>query len=156
MSYDRFPVNLTAHQKRQLRKAIETNTPVKIRLSLSQLTSGDGIPLLLTQAQINKVNKSIQNNKGMMLSMSKTQIRENKKNGGFLPALIPIAIAIGTALATGAASAVGTYAVNKVIKAVDKGAGLYPQGTYGEGFTKIPGTDLVVRGNGLFPHGVKP
>lgn len=160
MSYQRFPIRLSPHQKKQLKKAVETSTPVRMRISASALSSGEGVPILMTSGQVKKAMKSIEQGKGMMLNMSKTQIRANKKDGGILPALIPLGVALGTALASGAASAVGTFAVNKIIDAFD-GKGLSPLGTSpqnGGQFTTIPGTDLVVRnvGNGLFPHGISP
>ena len=144
MPYFKYPIPLTTHQIKQLRKAIDTSTPVRMRISVYQLGTNEGIPLLLSKSQINKAEKHLKMGKGILLTLSPTQIRYNKKEGGFLPILIPIAIA----LATGAASALGGFAANKAIDAIDKAI---QGGDYNTASRKMMRIYDKINGEGLSP-----
>ena len=74
MSYQSYSVSLTEGQKAHL----------AIRLKNEQLRGN--FPLLLTKAQINKINKSIADKTGVDINIIKKQISAQSKNGGFLGA----------------------------------------------------------------------
>ena len=128
MSFSKTNIFLTNGQKKKLTTAFNKMSPIKLKLSSSQLKKQGGIPLMITKTQMNKINKSKRLNKGMMLNISISQMRTMKKEGGIIPFLIPIAVAGVSALATGALSALGGLAVNKISEALD-GNGLSPLGS---------------------------
>ena len=129
MSFVKSKLSLSPNQKSQLSKAVNAGMPVSLRISAAQMQSqSDLVPLLLTKTQVNRIANATQAAKGLVLKMSKTQIQANRRDGGFLPFLIPALIAIGTAVATGAAGAAGSIAVKKIAEAAE-GKGLAPLGT---------------------------
>jgi len=80
--------------------------------------------LALTETQVNKLKKACQSNKGIIIKISKTQIKHNLKvTGGFLPFLaglaakaIPIVTStVLPALATGALSSLVSTGINKIM-----------------------------------------
>jgi hypothetical protein len=153
MSYSKSNIFLTDGQKKNLTKAINNNSSIKIKLSNIQIKQNGNVPILLTNSQINKINKSKTENKGMVLNMSMAQIRANKKEGGILPFLIPIAIAGASAIAGGIASWGTKKALDAVDKAIEKGKkgnGLMP---LGQGLRPL-GQGLRPLGQGLTPLGV--
>lgn len=132
-------LHLSQIQVNNLVKAIKTSTPVKLRFSIDQLRSNSGVMLPLTPTQIIKLDKAKAIGKGVMVSFSKAQIMQMKKDGGVLPvlaALAPFAIAA----LTGAAGAAGTFGANKLLGAIDKaiekgkkeGSALFPPGYTGQ------------------------
>ena len=104
--------------------AIKNKSPLTLRLRHSQLRGSD--ELMLTQRQINKLEKSLATGKGSDIKISKTQIRRSVKHGGNLftnlaslgAKLLPYAIKgvskVAPALATGAASALGEIGLKKL------------------------------------------
>ena len=80
---------------------------------------------MLTQRQINKIEKSMENGTGSDIKISRTQIRRSVKHGGNLftsltslgTKLLPFAMRgvskVAPALATGAASALGETGLKK-------------------------------------------
>ena len=116
-TYIEYGVQLTPNQKSKLMSAIKNKSPLTLRLRHSQLRGSD--ELVLTQRQINKLEKSLATGKGSDIKISKTQIRRSVKHGGNLftslaslgAKLLPYAMRgaskIAPALATGAASALG-------------------------------------------------
>ena len=82
---------------------------------------------MLTQRQINKIEKSMENGTGSDIKISRTQIRRSVKHGGNLftsltslgTKLLPFAMRgvskVAPALATGAASALGETGLKKII-----------------------------------------
>ena len=85
MTYKEHKVNLTEGQKESLAKAYKNKSELTLRLKHNQL---DGqFPLMITNTQINAINKAKRNGTGMDLNISKTQMYAQGKNGGFLGAL---------------------------------------------------------------------
>ena len=134
-TYIEYGVQLTPNQKSKLMSAIKNKSPLALRLRHSQLRGSD--ELMLTQRQINKLEKSLATGKGSDIKISKTQIRRSVKHGGNLftnlaslgAKLLPYAIKgvskVAPALATGAASALGEIGSKKLFgKGGTKGAGV--------------------------------
>lgn len=84
-SYKLHSVDLTDGQKQSLAKAYNQRAPVTLRLKHNQLSGN--FPLLLTNSQINHINKAKQKGTGVDVNISKSQISAQSKNGGFLGAL---------------------------------------------------------------------
>ena len=82
-TYTKYGVSLTQSQKDSLRAAVNAQRSVTLRLSHNQLSGSD--QLMLTNMQINKINKAKLSAKGVDIKLSQTQI---KKTGGFLGALL--------------------------------------------------------------------
>lgn len=80
-------LKLTQAQKNQIAKAAQSGSSVKLRFKHSQLKNGPD-KMLLSQRQINKINKSHQTGKGCEIVISKTQMDKMKK-GGLIAALLP-------------------------------------------------------------------
>lgn len=120
---EEYNINISENQKKKIQNAIQKQIPVSIKLKHSDLTGNHKI--LLTQTQINKINKANNNNNGIVLNLSKSQLVKNKQyKGGFIGALAGIASAVLPtllkSLGIGAATALGSAAANKII-----GKGLY-------------------------------
>ena len=104
--------------------AIKNKSPLTLRLRHSQLRGSD--ELMLTQRQINKIEKSLATGKGSDINISKTQIRRSVKHGRnlftslaslgakLLPYVMRGASRVAPALATGAASALGEIGLKKL------------------------------------------
>ena len=124
-TYIEYGVTLTDGQKSKLASAIRNKSPLTLRLKHSHLRGSD--ELMLTQRQINKIKKSLKDGTGSDMKISKTQIRRLVKHGGNLftslaslaAKLLPYAIKgvskVATALATGAASALGDIGIKKLL-----------------------------------------
>jgi len=130
MTYFKYNVSLTNGQKDKLLKSYQKKAPITLRLKHNQLSGDDAI--LLTQRQLNKIEKSKKNRTGCDLKISATQIK--KQEGGFLGALLPALSRIGamaipyltkamTPLATGALSGLANWGVNKALP--QSGSGLF-------------------------------
>ena len=125
-TYIEYGVQLTPNQKSKLMSAMKNKSPLTLRLRHSQLRGSD--ELMLTQRQINKLEKSLATGKGSDIKISKTQIRRSLKHGGNLftslaslgAKLLPFAIRgasqVAPALATGAASALGEIGFKKLFR----------------------------------------
>ena len=123
-TYIEYGVKLTDGQKSKLVSAIRNKSPLTLRLKREHLRGSD--ELMLTQRQIDKINKSIENGTGSDIKISKTQIRKSVKYGGNLfsslasigARVLPYAIKgiskVAPALATGAATALGEIGLNKI------------------------------------------
>ena len=142
--YVNVKVNISEHQKKKIKQAIQSGTSVSIRLSHEDL-SGEHV-LALTQAQINKMSKAYQSNKGMTTKMSKTQLKQNEKvEGGFIGSILPFLATAGRfllsnavpALATGLLSGVGSAAGSKVVDKIS-GSGVMYLKKNGMGCKLIP------------------
>lgn len=73
-TYHSHKVNLSEGQRRKLLTAYRNKSEITIRLSNSDMTGNDS--LMLTQRQINKLNKAKKLGVGSDLNISKTQIRK--------------------------------------------------------------------------------
>ena len=117
MSYSSYKIKLTDYQTKQMANAIKKDMPIKFKLKHSDLSGSSGVPLLLTNRQLGRINKARNAGKGLMLNLSKAQIVAMRKDGGIIPilaALAPFAVAALTS-AVGAAAAFGT---TKALEAV--------------------------------------
>ena len=123
-TYIEYGVKLTDGQKSKLATAIRNKSPLTLRLKHGHLKGPD--ELMLTQRQISKIKKSITNGTGSDIKISKTQIRSSVKHGGNLftslasigAKVLPYAIKgiskAAPAIATGAASALGSIGIDKI------------------------------------------
>lgn len=120
-NYIEYGVKLTDGQKSKLKSAIKHNSELTLRLKHSQLSGPD--ELMLTKTQISKITKAASNGTGANIKISKTQIKKSVKYGGNLfgalasigSKLLPYAVKVAPALATGAASAVGEKLLKKIM-----------------------------------------
>ena len=123
-TYFEYGVNLTDNQKRTLASAMNSNTPLTLRLKHSNLTGND--ELMLTKTQLKRIQKSLNNGTGADIKISKTQIRKVAKQGRNLfsslaslgARVLPYAVKgltkAAPALATGAVSALGSLGIDKI------------------------------------------
>ena len=123
-TYFEYGVNLTDNQKRSLASAMNSNTPLTLRLKHGNLTGND--ELMLTKTQLKRIQKSLNNGTGDDIKISKTQIRKVAKQGGSLfstlaslgARVLPYAVKglskAVPALATGAVSALGSLGIDKI------------------------------------------
>ena len=125
--YTNVKVHISDGQKDKLKRALTSAAEsVSIRLDHDDI-NGDDI-LALTRSQINKMAKAYEAGKGLILKMSKAQVKHNLKvEGGILPllaaaipALITAAKFAAPAIATGALAGAANYGVQKAM-----GKGLY-------------------------------
>jgi len=124
-------VNISENQQQKLKHAVDTKSPVSIRLGYEDLCGKD--VLALTNAQVNRITKAYQDGKGITIKMSKRQVVHNMKiECGFLgflaglaaKALPFLAKTVLPTLATGALSGVGSALAQKATNKV-MGNGLY-------------------------------
>jgi len=172
MSYTNLHVNISENQQQKFKHAVDTKSPVSIRLSYKDLCGSD--ILALTNSQVNTMTKAYQDGKGITIKMSKRQVVHNMKTeGGFLSflaclaanALPFLAKTVLPTLATGALSGVGSaFAQKTTNKAI--GNGLYLK--KGSNITRVEtdgqelylkpykGSGLGMVGDGLYlKQGVK-
>ena len=111
INYIEHKFNLSDNQKKKLGDALKNKKDLKLRLSSSNLV-GD-IPILLNKSQKTKVLKSLNMKHGCDLNLSKTQIQQLTKHGGFLP-LLPLIL--------GGLSAIGSLAAggSQIAKAINQ------------------------------------
>ena len=81
-SYFEYGVNLSDNQKRSLASAMNSQSPLTLRLKHGNLTGND--ELMLTKTQLKRIQKSLNNGTGADIKISKTQIRKVAKQGGSL------------------------------------------------------------------------
>ena len=90
MSCTNVSVNISENQKHNLDRAIESKSPVSIRLGFENLCGND--ILALANAQVNRMAKAYENGKGITIKMSKRQVVHNMNiEGGFLGMLAGLA-----------------------------------------------------------------
>ena len=122
-SYFEYGVNLSDNHKRSLAFAMNSKSPLTLRIKHGNLTGND--ELMLTKTQLKRIQKSLNNGTGADIKISKTQIRKVAKQGGnlfsslaSLGARVPYAVKglskAVPALATGAVSALGSLGIDKI------------------------------------------
>ena len=123
-TYFEYSVTLTDNQKNSLVKAINSKSPLTLRIKNSNLKGND--ELMLTTTQLKRIKKSLENGTGVDIKISRTQISKIAKHGGNLfsslaslgAKVLPFAVKglskAVPALATGAVSALGSLGVNKL------------------------------------------
>ena len=123
-SYFEYGVKLSDNQKRNLPSAMNSKSPLTLRLKHGNLTGND--ELMLTKTQLKRIQKSLNNGTGADIKISKTQIRKVAKQGGSLfstlaslgARVLPYAVKgltkAAPALATGAISALGSLGIDKI------------------------------------------
>ena len=123
-SYFEYGVNLSDNQKRSLAFAMNSKSPLTLRIKHGNLTGND--ELMLTKTQLKRIQKSLNNGTGVDIKISKTQIRKVAKQGGSLfstlaslgARVLPYAVKglskAAPALATGAVSALGSLGIDKI------------------------------------------
>ena len=123
-TYIEYGVTPTDGQKSKLLSSIKNKSPLTLRLKHSHLQGSD--ELMLTQRQINKIQKSLANGTGSDIKISKTQISHSVKHGGNLftslislgSKLLPCAVKriskVAPAFAKGAATALGDMGIKKL------------------------------------------
>ena len=72
--YISYGVKLSPNQKQTLATAINSRSPVKLRVSNFQLSGTD--KLMLIKTQLKKIQKSMKNGTGTDIKIIKTQIRK--------------------------------------------------------------------------------
>ena len=149
-NYQKVKLHISKGQTDKIKKAIQEQSDISIRLSHSDL-EGEHI-LAVTQSQLNKIAKAYEKGTGVTLKLSKKQLAYNAKvDGGFIGALLPLLGMLGStlatrvvpALATGLLAGVGSSAGSAM---VDKIAGR------GVVYAKKNGKEMKMEaaGSGLF------
>ena len=122
--YFEYGVNFSDNQKRSLASAMNSKSPLTLRIKNNNLIGND--ELMLTKTQLKRIQKSLNNGTGSDIKKSKTQIRKVAKQGGNLVStlaslgakVLPYAVKGLTkavpALATGAVSALGSLGIDKI------------------------------------------
>ena len=80
--YFEYGVKLSDNQKRNFASAMNSKSPLTLRLKHGNLTGND--ELMLTKTQLKRIQKSLNNGTGADIKISKTQIRKVAKQGGSL------------------------------------------------------------------------
>lgn len=119
--YVNYNLGLSNNQKTNLANAYKNKSCLSLRLTHNQLT-GD-FPMALTQTQVKRIQKAKANGTGLQIEISKTQMKSQSQNGGFLGALAKLALPVIKtvaskllpALGIGAASALAETGVKKVL-----------------------------------------
>ena len=159
-SYYEFSVTVSEGQREKIKHALQNDQAVNIRLDNSDLIGSD--ILLLTKAQINKIDTALKKGTGVTLKLSKTQVKKNVQfKGGFLGMLAGLAAralpivaktvlpALGIGALTGAANSLTQKAM---------GSGLYLKRggccakieTDGKGLYLSPTKNIEKYGDGLY------
>jgi len=166
MSYTNVPVNISENQQQKLKHAVDTKSPVSIRLGYKDLCGSD--VLASTNSQVNRMTKAYENGKGITIEMSRRQVVHNVKiEGGFLEFLAGLAakalpflakIVLPT-LVTGALSGVGSALAQKATNKamgnrlyLKKGSNFARVEMDGQGMYLKPskGSGLGMVGDGLY------
>lgn len=125
MMYKTYSVNLSEGQKTSLAKAFKNKNELTLRLKHNQLTGN--FPLILTKRQINNITKAKANGTGVDVNISKTQMKTQSQNGGFigalagllgktvLPTVAKFAPKILAPLGVGALSGLASTGVSKIL-----------------------------------------
>lgn len=107
-----YQINLSDNHKNKIKTGYKNKIPVTIQLKSDQKGNEK---VLLTQRQINKIEKCKKDKKGCRITLTHDQLKKNH-SGGFLPLLFAGLGALG-ALVSGS-SAIANSIINK--KAKDK------------------------------------
>ena len=155
MLYNPVEVNVPTRYRETIKKALEKNGKLSVKVNLGESEGNDTI--LLTRGQIAKMERAkILGKKRMTIRMSRNQVQKNLKHeGGFLGMLIaalsaalPSIISAVTAAAPAVAASVATGAISGAVSHLVSGNGLY--------FRKhgLCAKILPVQGGGLYlaPH----
>ena len=122
--YFEYGVKLSDNQKRSLASAMNSKSPLTLRLKHGNLSGND--ELMLTKTQLKRIQTSLNNGTGADIKISKTQIRKVAKQGGSLfstlaslgARVLPYAVKgltkAAPALATSAISALGSLGIDKI------------------------------------------
>jgi len=166
MIYTNVHVNISENQQQKLKHAVDTKSPMSIRLGYEDLCGND--VLVLTNSQVNRRTKAYENGKGITIKMSKRQVVHKMKIEGeilgFLAGLAAKALpflakTVLPTLATGALSGVGSAlaqkATNKAMGnrlCLKKGSNIARVETDGQGLYLKPykGSGLGMVGDGLY------
>ena len=106
-NYQKVKLHISKGQTDKIKKAIQEQSDISIRLSHSDL-EGEHI-LAVTQSQLNKIAKAYEKGTGVTLKLSKKQLAYNAKvEGGFIGALLPLLGMLGSTLATRVVPALAT------------------------------------------------
>ena len=119
--YNKYGVNLSIGQRRNLAKAIQNRSAVSLKLKKDELIGND--ELYLTKTQIAKIVRAKNSNKGVLLKISKTQVRNVVKHGSSLfsslmkigTKILPTMTKILPGVATGALSALTDLGLSKAL-----------------------------------------
>ena len=123
-TYFEYGVNLSDNQKRSLASAMNSKSPLTLRIKHGNLTGND--ELMLTKTQLKRIQKSLNNGTGADIKISKTQIRKVAKQGGNLFSTLAslgarvLSYAVKglskavPALTTGAVSALGSLGIDNI------------------------------------------
>ena len=115
--YINIKMRISEGQKDKIKKAFESNSKsITIRIKCSDLYGEDFVAL--TKSQVDILVEAYEEEKGLTITMSKTQLAHNMKiEGGFLPALaVLIPFLTGNvlpALGVGALSGLASTGVKK-------------------------------------------
>ena len=121
-NYNQVNVNITENQQEKIKESVRAKCAIiSIKLRKNDL-DGDHV-LFLTDAQYRKFQKAKNQNRGITINMGLKQLRHNRKEGGFLGAILPaiagvarIALpAIGKALGVDALSGLASSGVSKLL-----------------------------------------
>ena len=123
-----YKVNLSDGQKQTLAKAFREKCSHTFRLTNNQLNGeARGVPLLLTQRQVNNIKKAKTKNTGVDIKISANQMKLQSQSGGFLgalagllgksvlPAVARFAPKILAPLGVGALSGLASTGVSKIL-----------------------------------------
>lgn len=118
--YIPFDIQITDGQ----RKALQRPGQVVLRFTKEQLVADSGgSKLLLTKSQINKIQKSRDNKKGVEIKFSKRQLTKNQSGGFIMPLLTaaasklaPVAMAGLTGLVSGLANSAAQKMTGSSVK----------------------------------------
>ena len=141
VNYTEIKVNISESQHNKIKAAINNYVGTTIQFSIEDLKAENpSHTLALTHTQIAKLAEALNNNKGVRISLSKTQLEHNKTvEGGF----------IGSLLAAAASAALPPL-INFISDKIS-GKGIYLK--RGDGFLK-----LRQMGDGLYlrPYNTTP
>ena len=124
--YYEWPLKLTDNQKMNLAKSIKNKCPLTLRIKYLNLIKTDD-KLLVTERQMNKIDKAMDKGTGLDIKLGKEQIRKIAKHGGnlftslatlgakVLPCAVKGVSKAAPALATGAVSALGSLGIDKIL-----------------------------------------
>jgi len=85
--YVELEINLSPTQRTSIANAVSNQTSVRLKLSHTQLTGHHNAKIQVTPMQHRRIQKSINAGKGLVITLSKTQLKHHQK-GGFLPVLL--------------------------------------------------------------------
>ena len=126
-NYQKVNVNITENQQQKIKQSIAAKCAVTAIKFKNTDMEGDH-SLFLTDAQYKKFQNAKNKNRGITIKMGIKQLRYNKKEGGFLGALLPavagiarVALpAVGKALGLGALTGLANTGISKLF-----GSGVY-------------------------------